>query len=280
MSAFPDATNTGIPAGTVLSAYTGPCKITAANTVIDAKQINCTLTIATTGVKISRSKINGSLVTADGISTTGTRSVIISDSEIDAGNDLNAGALDAVNFEAYRMNIHGGHRGVWCMTCVLQDSYIHTSTVPVDGAAHESAVRMEQNGQIIHNTMVCDAPNYGADGGCSADLTGYGDFSTVQYNTVQNNFFKATTGGTCAYGGSSGLSTGAKPYPHANHVVFQGNVFERGAGPSDKGKFGLCGWYFPITDFDTSGDGNSWSGNKWDDGGTLNPDSTMFNPPK
>lgn len=279
LSVWPDATNTGVPAGTVLSPYTGPCRITAANTVIDAKSINCGLVIAATGVKISRSLIKGNVTTADGIPSTGTRSVIITDSEIDAGADLNIGALDAVNFEAYRLNIHGGHRGVWCMTCVLQDSYIHTSTLPVDGAAHESAVRMSEYGQIIHNTMVCDAPNYGKDGGCSANLTGYGDYATVQYNTIRNNLFKATTGGTCAYGGSSGKNNGAKPFPNAHHIVFEDNLFERGKGPSEKGNFGLCGYYFPITDFDTSAPGNVWTGNKWDDGGILVPDYTMFNPP-
>lgn len=279
VTGWPNASNTGVPAGTVLTAYTGPCRITVPNTVIDAKQVNCTLTIATTGVKITRSKINGSVYSADGTPTTGPRSVILSDTEIDAGTDLNAGGLDAINFEAYRMNIHGGHRGVWCMTCILQDSYIHMSTRAVDGKAHQSAVRMEQNGKIIHNTLLCDAPDIGDDGGCSAPLTGYGDFSTVQNNLIQGNLLKATTGGTCAYGGSSGLGSGAKPFPNANNIVFKDNVFERGNGPSDKGNFGLCGYYFPVTDFNVSAPGNSWSNNKWDDGGILMPDASMFNPP-
>ena len=50
-----------MPAGVSLSAYTGPCTISAANTVIDAKTINCDLTIRDHGVKITRSKINGTV---------------------------------------------------------------------------------------------------------------------------------------------------------------------------------------------------------------------------
>ena len=37
----PTPQGVGVPAGTVLSAYTGPCTITTANTVIDKKTINC-----------------------------------------------------------------------------------------------------------------------------------------------------------------------------------------------------------------------------------------------
>jgi hypothetical protein len=38
---WPNASNTGVPAGTQLSTYAGPCTINAAGTVIDAKTINC-----------------------------------------------------------------------------------------------------------------------------------------------------------------------------------------------------------------------------------------------
>ena len=40
---WPDETNTGVPAGTTLTKYTGPCEITQKNTVIDAKTVNCAL---------------------------------------------------------------------------------------------------------------------------------------------------------------------------------------------------------------------------------------------
>ena len=42
---WPGPSNTGVPAGTQLTDYTGPCSITAANTVIDGKTVNCALGI-------------------------------------------------------------------------------------------------------------------------------------------------------------------------------------------------------------------------------------------
>ena len=54
-----------MPAGVNLTTYTGPMTITQSNTVIDAKIINGTLTIATTGVQINRSKVNGRVTNED-----------------------------------------------------------------------------------------------------------------------------------------------------------------------------------------------------------------------
>src|SRR5262245_6136863 len=56
---FPGPNNTGVPAGTALTTYSGPCTITVPNTVIDAKTVNCDLAIRTNGVQIKRSWING-----------------------------------------------------------------------------------------------------------------------------------------------------------------------------------------------------------------------------
>jgi hypothetical protein len=90
-------------------------------------------------------------------------------------------------------------------------------------------------------------------------LTGYGDFETVEYNNIIDNYFGATDGGFGCYGGSSG----SKPYPNANHIVFTGNRWER--GPS-----GLNGVWGPITDFNPSAPGNVWSNNAYTDGTVFN----------
>ena len=47
---FPGPDNTGVPVGTVLTPYTGPCTITVANTVIDSKIISCELLIRANNV--------------------------------------------------------------------------------------------------------------------------------------------------------------------------------------------------------------------------------------
>ncbi len=250
---FPNASNTGVPVGTALSAYTGPCTITAANTLIDAKTINCDLVIQAAGVVVTRSKIVGTISTDE--NSTGF-SFAISDSEVNAGNEVNTG-IGAVNFTATRVHVFGGNRSIHCfLKCTVTDSYVHGQFTDSTGVAHESGIRMGQNATIRHNTILCDAPDVPPDAGCSADLTGYGDYAPVRNNLIEANLFKASTGGYCAYGGSSL----GKPFSgQTQGIVFRNNTFEHGSG-------GKCGSFGPITSFDTSLPGNIWTGNVWDDG--------------
>ena len=266
---WPGASTTGVPAGTVLTSYTGPCTITANNTVIDSKTVNCGLTIRASGVQITKSKINGSVSIDD---QDGSYSFAISDSEVDAGEsnastDDGATAIGKGHFVATRVHTHGGIRGVWCeYDCTLRDSWIHGQARDSGGQAHESGVRMGDGSNLVHNSLLCDAPNVPPDAGCSADLTGYGDFAPIRNNNIEKNLFLASTGGACAYGGSSG-DDGSKPYgKQAANIVFKDNVFQRRSSIQASGK---CGEYFPITDFDKSRPGNQWTNNRWDNGSTL-----------
>lgn len=265
---WPYSGNTGIPAGTSLSTYTGGCTVTTDNLTLNAKTINCDpLTIEATNVKITKSKINGSVLIDDpgaGYSFT------ITDTEINVGS-IAPGSTDddsgigKSDFVATRVNVYGGKRGIWCeYDCTVKDSWIHDQAPDPSGTAHESGIRMGDHSTIQHNAIWCNAPDYPPDAGCSANLTGYGDFAPIQYNTIYRNLFVATTGGACAYGGSSG-DDGSKPYgDQARNIVFEDNIFQRGSG-------GKCGFYFPITDFDDSRPGNEWTNNRWDDGSILPP---------
>ena len=250
---FPSAANTGVPSGTALTDYTGPCRITTAGTVIDAKRVNCgTLTIAANGVQITRSVINGGVYNDD----SGSGSFAISDSQIDVGNKAGTGIGD-VNFTATRVHITGGNRSVNCYRdCTLAASYVHGQFRDSTGVFHESGVRMGSGSVIRGNTIACDAPDVAPDAGCSAALTGYGDFAVVQNNIIDGNLFVAGSGGYCTYGGS----TPGKPYSNGTRDIrFTNNVWQRGSN-------GKCGSYGPITSFDTNAPGNVWSNNKWDDG--------------
>jgi hypothetical protein len=259
---WPGPGNTGVPSGTSLSNYTGPCTITAANTVIAGKTIGCNLTIRATGVTISKSKLNGTIYLDNANSG---YSFTIVDSEVNAGGVGNNG-IGNNNFVAVRVHVYGGYRGIWCENnCTVQDSYVHGQATDPSGQAHESAMRMGQGSVIRHNTLLCDAPNVPPDAGCSADLTGYGDFAPIRNNTIERNLFLATTGGACAYGGSSG----GKPYSgDAANIVFRQNVFQRSSAVQKSGK---CGYYFPVTDFSRTASGNQWTGNTWDDGSAVSP---------
>jgi hypothetical protein len=228
------------------------------------------LNIATTNVQIRSSQINGSVWIDD---PDRGYSFSISDSTIDAGpvdaqNNDGKSAIGKSGFVATRVETLRGIRGVWCeYDCTVQDSWIHGQDRDEGGAAHESAVRMGDGSVIRHNALVCDAPNVAPDAGCSADLTGYGDFAPIRNNLIEKNLFLATPGGTCAYGGSSGA--GSKPYAgQAANIVFRDNVFQRRSGLQGSGK---CGEWFAIADFDRNRPANQWVNNRWDDGTTVPP---------
>lgn len=259
---WPGPDNTGVPAGTTLTPYTGPCTITAANTVIDAKSIDCDLVIKASNVKITRSKITGSVATDE--ESTGY-SFELSDSFVDRGNEPGTG-VGAVNFKATRVHVIGGTRSMHCWhDCEITDSYVHGQLKDDTGTHHESGMRMGQSATFRHNTIVCDAPDVPPDAGCSADLTGYGDFGPVQNNTLEKNLFGASTAGYCTYGGS----TQGKPYSSGtNHIVFRDNVWQRGTKPGQGGAF-FCGYYGSNTSFDPDLPGNVWSNNTFDDGSEV-----------
>lgn len=261
---WPGAANTGVPDGTILTAYTGPCTVTVANTVIDAKTVNCTLSIRAANVIITRSRINGRV--ENGSASNPGRSFTIRDSEVIAAPG-NTGVGESF-FTVERVEIRGGNRGLHCyQTCTVRDSWIHGNRIT--SGDHASGARMGMNGTFIHNTIVCDVANDNAGGGCSADLTGYPDFSPIHHNLIENNLFQATTGGFCAYGGA----TSGKPFSsdpaNATFIVFRGNVFQRGQ-PGNQG-LRRCGFWGAITDFAPGRTGNQWVGNTYDDGTPLLP---------
>jgi hypothetical protein len=267
---FPGPRTTGVPDGTQLTPYVGPCRITEPNTVIDAKLVDCYLEILAAGVQIRNSWIIGHVWTDDPLEG---GSFTITDSTVDAGpldaehTDGNS-AIGKSHFVATRVETIRGVRGVWCeYDCTVRDSWVHGQAADESGALHESGVRMgsgapEAPQRFVHNTIVCDAPDVPPDAGCSADVTGYGDFAAIRNNTVERNLLAATTGGTCAYGGSSPY----KPYPEGSNNVFRDNVFQRGASDPVTGAPGHCGYWYGIADLDVDQRGNEWTGNRWDTG--------------
>lgn len=259
---WPGAANTGVPSGVALTAYTGPCTITVAGTVIDAKEVTCDLSIRATDVRITRSRIHGEINGGEG---TGS-SFRVEDSEVINGKRAACQCIGSDNFTVVRTEIRGGNRGVYCrLNCTVQDSWIHGTDLLAQ--QHASSVRVEQHSTVRHNTLACDwTAITDSEIGCSADLTGYPDFAPIHHNTISGNLFVANPGGLgyCAYGGA----TGGKPHSgeptNATFIVFTDNVFQRGPNR-------LCGAWGPITAFSAGRTGNVWSGNKWDTGEPVNP---------
>jgi hypothetical protein len=274
-SAWPGPTNTGVPAGTTLSAYTGSCTITTPDTVIDAKTINCAeVAVRATGVRITRSVINGQIGTPEG----STYSYSLIDSEVNAPV-VQESAVGSANITLLRVNVHGGALSVYCWAhCDIRDSWLHGQTLPAGANWHLGALRADDNDDptlggagapdggvtdlvAVHNTIACDVAPNSADGGCSGGVTMYGDWGTINHVTLQGNRFVGSAGlSYCLYGGS----VPGKAFPNAHDISVTDSVFERGAT-------GNCGAYGAVTDFDTSAPGNVWTGNVWDTGEPVSP---------
>lgn len=265
--AWPNAGNTGVPAGTQLSTYTGPCQITQANTVVDARIVNCDLDVRAANVTIKRSRINGSVDLDTDIAGSDKWSYTLVDSEVNAGV-RQLPAVSYGNMTVLRSNIHGGETSVQCgekaISCTVQDSWLHGQLIPSTANWHLGGFLSNggHNIRIRHNTIVCDAPANSVNEGCTGDLNLFGDFAVVSDVIADSNFLGANTGSSfCLYGGDAP----SKKYPHADHVVITNNVFERGTNNK-------CGDYGPVSSFNVGGPGNVWANNTWDKGGTVGPE--------
>ena len=245
---------TGVPLGTALDPYSGPCEITVDRTVIDAKHITCALQVRAEGVVISRSRVDGNVAVRD---LENGNSLVISDTLIRIGETLDTG-LGNGNFVASRVEIVGGRRSIHCESnCTIEDSRVYGQAEDPTGEAHLSGIRMGSNVTIRRNTIVCEVKGVSAsESGCSAGLTGYGDFAPVRNNLIERNIFQAGTSAYCAYGGSS---KGKKYSDDARNIRFVGNEFHRG-------KSGKCGIFGAIASFDPRAPGNEWRDNVWSDG--------------
>lgn len=273
---WPGPSNTGVPAGTTLTTYSGSCDVYTPQTIV-AKTINCVsndfvIHAGACGTTITNSYVNGQVYT-DGSGGTDKACVTVTDSTLDPGplpSSTDGRGIGTRNFTAIRVETIRGKSGGWCeYYCLVKDSYMHGQARDATGAAHESGLRQGSGAttraqSIVHNTLVCDAPEVPPDAGCSAPLTGYGDFDTIRNNYVYRNLFvasKSDGGGFCAYGGNSG----SKPFPNSENQEFIQNVFQRGNS-------GFCGVYGAISGFAESVRGNVWSGNTYDDGTPVGSD--------
>lgn len=255
---WPDERTTGVPDGTSLTAWNENCTITRPGTRIDARLVECDLRIRATDVLITRSRILGNILVRqpeDGFS------FMIRDSEVAAG-ERRLSAVGNGNFTLARVEVTGGTRSIYCgSNCTIEDSWIHGQAGDPSGEAHMGGIRMGRNTTLRFNTMVCDGARTPPGSGCSAALTGYGDFRPVENNLVEGNLIKSGTASFCAFGGS----TRGKPFSDdANRIRFIDNVFERGES-------GICGIHGAIEAFDSAAPGNVWQNNRYDDGSPVPP---------
>ena len=117
-SGWPDGSNTGVPAGTTLTPYTGSCTISSAKTITGADMTSCdSVLIRAANVVISRSLLPLVDATAGG-----SASVTLTDDTVRAGN-WSDGAIWGYNITASRVNVTGGQHSFHCAgNCTVTDS--------------------------------------------------------------------------------------------------------------------------------------------------------------
>jgi hypothetical protein len=152
-SGYPDASNTGVPPGTVLTP-SGGIAISTAGTVVDARDISGPVVVNAPNVTIRNSRIRTSAFWAIDNNSTG---LVIEDSEID-GLGANGTCIGSDNLTVRRVDIRGCENGfnVCCNGQVtVEDSYIHDLTTA--NGAHTDGAQIGQGAADIvfrHNTIV------------------------------------------------------------------------------------------------------------------------------
>jgi hypothetical protein len=257
-----------VPAGTVLTPYTGPLNISTSGTVIDDALISGCLYIAATNVTIENSVINNgsTCFAAINIATyLPTGGLLVSHVTMN-GFDQPSGGTNAETYAIFSgsnvsvdaVNIYGFSEPIAsCGNLTLTNSYIHDLFVA--SWTHNEDLYCGGTGALtIRHNRLENQNNQ------TATVALFGDFAAVQNMTIDDNLLNG--GGYTIYGGHD--SSKAFGLQDAN-VKITNNHFMR---TPEAGAFWPNGGYFgPVTAFDSASPGNVWSGNVWDDNGAIVP---------
>lgn len=236
----PGPSNTGVPAGVTLTAYTGPSNITTPGTTIDSKDISTNLTINASNVTIKNCKIHGTLASGViGIDNGNGYNLILTDCEIyNFWTGLVYGGWTGI-----RLNMHDlSYDGIKMSSgATLRDSWIHDPQF--EEGAHWDAIQIQDgvtNVTIQHN--VIDVGTIGSDALFFAPDLGPSTNGPV---LIDGNWFN---------GGNYTISI----LDGNNGVYFVQNITVTNNRWGRTSNYGPCNRNVPITQ----------SGNVWDDDNT------------
>jgi pectate lyase len=223
-STYPDASNTGVPAGTSLTLFNGDFTTSSNNQVINQLDIRGSLIVNHTGVTVTKCKI--SLWSIFGVQCEGGPSMTMSDCTIDGG--VNPGTcIVNNNFTLRRCDIKGAENGLDVGSNVdVQDCFFH-DLYNGGGDPHADCIQINDgadNITIKHNTML----SYGADGSETTSCIISPQASTGVSNWLIDDNVMA--GGAYAlYGPQNGTGTS---------ITISNNKFWRLLHPGSAGAFG------------------------------------------
>lgn len=264
---FPNASNTGPPAGTIFrtikASDTGPCwhvelgafDITC-KTTIDSFIIPFPVNVFADDVTITRTKIKAAsayiIKTCD--CPTHYSGLTLKDSDIDGSSNTasqSIAVMNTVNATYLRDNFHGmASSGPRLDTGnLLQDNYIHDFVCKKpDHSAGTSINGAGTNLQIIHNTVDINTTAAGC-ASAAIELSAQDFGGTINGATIDSNWLAG--GAYCLYADEDAKSASS------TNVHITNNTFSKKYNPQ-------CGLFGPVAELQ-AGKGNTFTGNHYDD---------------
>ena len=248
---WPDASNTGVPRGTVLTPRSGSIVVRDNGAVIENIDLKGFFDVYADNVTIRRSRI--SAANWWGIQLRGGfTNLTIEDCEIfgDGVRQMQYGIKSLGGFvTARRNNVHTISNGIDLPEGLIEDNYVHDPKYfpddHTDMIMSEGGLRAGGRLTIRHNTVINTLDQTGA-------IALFADWGPQHDVTVERNLVAG--GGYSIYAGAAGSS----------NLRFVDNVFSRRVFP--KG-----GHWGPVAHWNAGGSGNVWQGNRWEDGTPVNP---------
>jgi hypothetical protein len=269
---FPSAATAGVPSGLTLKRVPGQVskgpgwhfdsrgwvEVDGDGAVLDGLYIPYNLDITASNVTIKDVKVVNGGQSAFGISLRHTHNVTIVNSTITGINRTTGRVLagvkdiygDSTGTTVLRDNIRLFESGVQMDEGLVQDSYIHepgyidgdhTNGVTANGGT--TLLTVNHNTILIHRTQT--------------DAVGlFEDFGAQANRTITDNLLAG--GGYTIYGGQNNGG------PPTSNIVVSGNQIS----PIYYPRGGFFGW---VANFDSSGVGNLWQNNVWDNNGQIIP---------
>ncbi len=240
-SGFPNASNTGVPAGVTLRP-SGSVTVTANGAVIDSLDVSGSIRVEASDVVIKNTRIRnpgGQAITVN----PSTKGLLVQDVEIDGtGNTDGSSAVGDSNYTLRRVDIHHFGEGPRANgNVVIEDSYMHDFLDFIAQGAHQDVIQSTggSNQVIRGNTLLMNV-----DGGNAVLMLGtdYGSNLTFDNNLVAG-------GGYALYGGDSNGWSGVSftnnristmyfpnggfhgPFLYTENATVSGNVWHESGKP-------------------------------------------------
>ncbi len=211
---YPDATCTGVPAGTTLTNVPGSAtsgtgwswnagdkiiEVTSNNAVLSSLNVSGQILVKATGVTVKNTKAYAVLIGNSTAENPSNPRLVVQDSEINCQNTPGSTAIGSKNITVYRLNIHGCENGFDVDSdMTIQDSYIHDlyNNNAID--THTDGLQSGDGSNMIitHNRWLgSHTGNCGSD--CvDSSVLAINNHGTGTTNVLVNNNFLAGAGYT------------------------------------------------------------------------------------